>query len=237
MNRIILDTETAGNVNEKRTLRVYDLGFIVVDENNNPLTSRNWVIADVFYGMTHEMQSAYYADKLPAYRDEIQAGIREVITFVDAKREFAAICKEYGIKEVWAYNANFDRTALNVTLRTLSNGFCSHFIPYGVKWCCIHHAAVERLCNTRKYYRWCLSNGFVSKAGNVSTSAETVYAYLLDNPSYKEEHTAYQDALIENEILHSVLKKKKKLHKEPIYNAWIKPQKGFKEFMEKEGEC
>ena len=232
MNRLIIDTETAGNVNDKSTLRVYDLGFVIINDKGEHLAQRNWVIADVFYGMGAEMQSAYYANKLPAYHEEIKQGIREVITFRDAKAEFAALCKEFNVKEVWAYNAQFDRSALNTTLRVLSNGFASYFIPYGIKWCCIHHAAVECICNKRKFYRWALSHGFVSKAGKVRTSAECVYAYLTDNPDYVEEHTAFQDALIETEILLKVLKQRKKLHKEPIFNAWIKPQKGFKEFME-----
>lgn len=231
MYRIVLDVETAGEVDNRSTLRVYDMGFAVLDNDLNIVEHHSWIISDIYYGQSHLMESAYYADKIPThYEPNIKSGKMEVKRFIEAKNNFYAICKKYNVKKVYAFNATFDRSALNSTLTFLSNGFAKFFAPYNVKWRCIQHQAVNDICLSTRYFKFCMEHGFVSDKGNVSTSAETIYRYLTNNPTFEEEHTGLSDVLIEVEILKACLRKRRKLNDTPIYNAWRVPQKKFKDY-------
>ena len=230
MNRIVLDTETTGSVDNHKTLRVYDFGFVVLDGKDEIINSFNWVVREVFFD-DFAMSSAYYADKLPQYRAEIAAGIREVKNFAAIKKDFAAICKEYSVNQVWAYNAGFDRDALNATTTALSNGISRYFLPYGVVWCDIMQNAARLICDTQKYFAFAFDNGYVSPKGNLKTSAECVYRFLTGNADFTEAHTGLKDAEIEADILHACRKLKRKMNKEIRGNAWRIPQKGYKEYL------
>lgn len=230
MYRIVLDTETAGSVENKKTLRVYDFGFAVLDEKDNIVRTFNWVVREIFYD-SFTMGGAYYANKLPKYREEIACGIREVKNFAEVKKDFAKICADYGVKQVWAYNAGFDRDALNATTFILSNGICEEFLPAGVVWCDIQQNATALICNCKKFYKFCFENGYYSKAGNCKTTAEVLYRFLSGNTDFVEAHTGLEDVKIEAEILHACRKLRKKMDRSVKANAWRTPQKGFKEFV------
>lgn len=179
------------------------------------------------------MKTAYYADKLETYYEPaIRNGEMKVVRFLDAKTEFAAICKKYGVKKIYAFNATFDRSALNATLSALSNGFCKFFAPFGTQWKCIQRQAVQDLCTRVSYFKFCIEHGFVSEKGNISTSAESIYAYISQNADFVEQHTGLADVLIETEILRKCLRLRNKLHDEPTFSAWREPQAKFKEYVE-----
>lgn len=229
MYRIVLDTETAGAVDNHKTLRVYDFGFAVLNEQDEIVETGNWVVREIFFD-SFTMGGAYYAEKLPQYFEEIAAGVREVKNFAAVKKEFAAICKKYGVKQVWAFNAGFDRDALDATTAVLSNGICEEFLPAGVEWKDILTAAAELICNTRKYFAFAAENGFTSKAGNCKTSAECVFRFLSNDADFVEAHTGLEDVKIEAAILHACRKQHKRMSGEITGCAWRIPQKGFKEF-------
>lgn len=224
MYRVILDVETAGTFGKSLT---YDLGVVVADANGEIVETRNWVISDVYYGMPEKMQTAYYADKLPTYDSEIALGMRKVISMADTYREFAAICKAYRIREVWAYNAQFDRSALNYTVKACSNGFISDFFPAGVTVKCIMGASLCTLCNSRRY----AATAARSDAGNLRVSAEEVYRFISGKDNFDEEHTGLADALIETEILFACLRRHQKMDTTPkmvtAFKAWRDLQKRF----------
>ena len=229
MYRVVLDTETVSSVDNHKTLRVYDFGFVVLDGKDNIVLSRNWIVREIFYNDSL-MSGAYYADKLPQYKQEIVDGIREIKNFAAIRKEFIAICQEYRVSQIWAYNAGFDRNALNATTTVLSNGICEEFLPANIMWCDIMQNAAMHICDTKKYYQFCIENGYVSKAGNCKTSAETVYRFLTGNVDFEEAHTGLRDAQIEAQILHVCRKRKKKMQREITFHAWKTPQKGFKEY-------
>lgn len=233
MYRVILDCETLGDVNDHSTLKIYDLGYQIVDGKGNVVVARRYVVDDVYYGMRDEMKTAYYAKKLPAYNQAIANGTLEVRKWLNIVEEFAELCKAYKVKYVYAYNAGFDRDATNNTTRVLSNGFKKYFTPYGVKWRCIQAMAGETLCNSKNYFKFAYENGFTSPSGNVRTTAEAVYAYLINDPTYKEEHTALEDVKIETAILFRILKRHQKNDPTPSRVAWRKPQKKFQEWVAK----
>lgn len=233
MYRIILDTETAGNVMQHDTLRVYDFGFVLVDSKFDTVLERRYFVSEIFND--HElMNSAYYAKKLPKYYQALANKEVEIRPWLAIMKEFAELCKAYNVKEVWAYNAGFDRDATNATTKALSNGFKTWFMPYGVQWKCIHHAATSTLCNSKHYFKFAHDNGMISSKGNLQTNAECVYAYLMNDASYKEEHTALEDAKIEAAILAKIKRRHQKTSVNPSRFAWRKPQEKYQKWLDKQ---
>lgn len=215
---IVLDTETTDKVGRKTdqpepyNSLVYDLGFVVIDgKTGAELESHSYIIADTMM-QSRLMQSAYYADKLPAYRAGARldgTGDWKVVSFHDVWSTFCNACRTYDVRTMWAYNCSFDEQALNSTMRTYSNGFRAFFAPYGVQFCDIWDYA-SCITGTRRYVEWALMHGRTTSTGNPSTSAESVYAYLTDNAEYIEKHTALEDARIEATILAACKRRKKK---------------------------
>jgi hypothetical protein len=70
--------------------------------------------------------------------------------------------------------------------------------------------ACSQLINNRNYKNFCIDNELFSKSGlYFSTTAETVYKYLIKDIDFIEQHTALDDSIIESYILMKLLKKGK----------------------------
>lgn len=211
-NYIILDTEgfatDKGAKDFGKVSLAYDIAWLVVTPEG--VIPRHYLVREVFQDT--RMSTAYYADKLPQYYEALGKGDLELMNFKNIYNLFRADCKEHKVKSVWAYNARYDRDSLNFTLRTLSNGFASFFIPYGVKWRDIwDYASV--ITGTKKFVRWCEQNSLISEKGNPSTTADTVGKYLRKDMTYAEEHTALSDCYDELQILEAAKRRKSKSRK------------------------
>lgn len=155
------------------------------------------------------MNSAYYAEKRPQYLDGMGTDW-EVANTITIYRTVKEDIKEYEVRDLWAYNARYDMAIMNSTIRQMSNGFQAYFIPFKCRWRDIWDYAGSTICNTRKYVKWCLENGYTTANGNPSTSADTVGKYLRNDHRYIECHTALQDAMDEAFILREAKKRKQK---------------------------
>lgn len=212
-NFIVLDTEGVivgkpNKCNLGATALFYDFGFVVANRDGETLDKYSFVNTDVFndYDL---MLSAYYAKKLPQYH----AGIGESWVPASTLEIWHTFCKcivDYGVRDIWAYNANYDRASVNYTISQKSNGFRRFFAPYGCKWRDVWDYAGSTLCNTTKYVKWCKDNGLVSAFGNPKTSADTLGKYLRGDMAYSECHTALADAEDELFILQAALRRKQK---------------------------
>ena len=61
--------------------------------------------------------------------------------------------------------------------------------------------ALQTIIQQKKYVAFCRTNNLKSKSGKgCATSAESVFAFITNNPNYIEELTALSDALIEMAI-------------------------------------
>lgn len=214
---IIVDTETAplptcpadGKAHPEASL-VYDLGIMVCDRAGKVYVRKSYIIGEVFHD-SDLMNSAYYGAKRPQYEAEIATGAHEVVSFYDAWQAVRDLMREHKVREVWAYNVNFDRRALDNTLRTLSAGWQRFFFPYGVTLRDIWDAAGATICATRKFVAFCRAHGFMTPNGNPKTDAETVYRYLVQDNTLTESHTALADCGWEFQILLRVLRRHPKL--------------------------
>ena len=222
---LLIDVETA---NTTQDALVYDIGYIVANRSEI-LETHSFIISDIFEGEKNLMKSAYYAEKIPFYYNGLHNNEFILTNFYSLRRRFYDLFKRYNIKKIYAYNAHFDITALNTTLRFLTGSKYRFFFPYGVEIGCIWSMACQVICTQKKYIQFCIENNFVSSSGNISTSAETVYRYMQKLPEFDEAHTGLQDVLIEYEILKKCFAQHKKMNTKINRLCWKIPQKARKE--------
>ena len=225
---MILDTETTNTMDDPL---VYDIGYIIIDKKGTIYKMESFVVSDIFFGEKDLMKTAYYAEKLPMYYEDIQCGYRKVVNLYTARQTIRQDIESYKIQAVCAYNANFDLKAVNTTQRYITKSKYRYFIPYGVPIWCIWNMACNTICNTSKYIDFCLQNHFISNNGNIQTSAEVVYRYLIDDINFMELHTGIDDVIIEKEIFTYCIKKKgiTKVEKNINRSCWQIPQQKRKE--------
>ena len=196
---LILDVETA---NDTTDAIVYDIGFMLIDLCTGTVCEQgSFVIRDTFVYERELVKVAYYADKIPEYIADIQRGKRQMIDFMAARRHILNIMEKYDCHTVAAYNCNFDRNALNTTLRFLTKSKYRYFFPYSTNFVCIWNMACDSICQTSEYKTFAETNRHYSNHGkNYRATAETVYAFLTDNANFTEEHKGLDDVKIECEI-------------------------------------
>ncbi len=232
---LVVDVETANSTEQALT---YDIGFSVCDKKGNVYESKSFAISDIFFDEkkifnNYElMDSAYYANKLPQYYEGMRSGAWKVVPLLVARQEIHRLMKEYNINVVCAYNCNFDKNALNTTLRYISKSKIRWFFPYGTEFYCIWNMACQTICKQKGYLRFCLKNGLYSESGNMKTSAETVWAYMTQNPNFEEKHTGLEDVKIEVQIFAKCIAQHKKMEKGINRLCWRIPQADFKEMLQ-----
>ena len=219
---LVVDVETANSTDDAL---VYDLGYAVVDRFGNVYETASFVISDIFQDEADLMSSAYYAEKIPQYLEGIAAHDFIVTNFYQARKAILAVMEKYGITEVCAYNASFDRNALNTTQRWLTKSKYRYFFPYGTQINCIWHMACQVICTQKRYRKFCETNGFVKPSGNLHTNAEAVYAYMTKDATFDESHTGLADVLIEVQIMAKCFAQHKKMDKSINKSCWRIPQK------------
>ena len=214
---IVGDIETANHTDDALA---YDVGLAIADRYGNIYAKKSFVVSEIFFDEQDLMQSAYYSHKIPEYLQGIADGSREVVTLYEVYKTLKEWNETYKPKAFLAYNAFFDMTGLNRTQRYITKSKYRYILPYGLPVQCIWHMACQVICSQKKYYDFCIENGFVSKAGNISTSAETVYRFLIGDPTFTEEHKGLEDVEIETAIFAECIKKKMKMNRNINRACW-----------------
>lgn len=212
---MVFDTETANGLDDPI---VYDLGFAVIDKKGKVYETHSLVIRDVFYEMNDLMQSAYYANKLPKYHEEIASGQRKVVSFYEAKRLFKEVCDRYNIKVAVAHNARFDYRSTTKTQRYITKSKYRFFLPYGIELWDTMKMANDTICKQTMYKEWCKANGYMTKNNQVRKTAEILYRYISGKYDFIESHTGLEDVLIEKEIFIHCIRQHKPMRKKCFSN-------------------
>lgn len=223
---VVIDTETTNSIEQPLP---YDFGWAILNTETGEIVRKfSFVCAEIFLDR-ELMEQAYFAEKIPNYWEEIQSGQRQLKRLLSIRKEFWNCLKTYNIHQVCAYNMGFDIRASNNDTRYLTSSFIRWFFPYDVEFICIWHMACTSFLNTLEYINFAKSHGFVSKVGNIQTSAENAYRYLKNNPSFVEKHTGLEDVEIECEILMNCLKKgDENMKYNPSCACWRNVQKTAK---------
>jgi hypothetical protein len=222
---IVLDTETAnGFVTEDGKLNlndslVYDIGFNIIDKKGNVYERYSFAIRDIFCGMAEMMKSAYYAEKIPKYWEDIKAKKRQIVSFMTAYKIVREKIKQYNIKAVSAHNARFDVNALNNTIRYITKSRIRYFFPRNVEIYDTYKAALKTLCTQKYYKEFCEKNNYMTKhkVPRVRATAEVLYKYISGNYDFIEEHQGIYDVDIESKILVQILRQHSKVEYLKLY--------------------
>lgn len=223
---IVLDTETANSVEQPLP---YDVGWAVVDKKGNIYKQFSFVVYEIFCEQKELMKTAYYAEKIPQYEKDIQAGTRKIASICSIRKILIECMKRYNTKTVYAYNMGFDKRALNNDIRYITKSWLRWFFPYGTEFKCIWHMACTCILNRPTFIRFAEDNGFISEAGNIQTSAEVAYKYITKNINFVESHTGLEDVKIETAILAYCFRQHKKFDDSINSACWTKVQKFRKE--------
>ena len=202
MNVAIIDTETT------KSGMVYDFGAAIMNAATGEIVATMNAVVEETFSDVSGMATAYYAAKIPAYLEAINAGALEVLGFGDCFKRFGALLESYDVRSVWAYNMAFDYKALNRTIAELSNGFVTSFFPASVKCYDLMSSAINLVGNTRRYQKWAIEHDYVTPTGRASATAETMFRFIADDDSFIEDHTALSDAIVEADILAHLVAKK-----------------------------
>jgi len=186
---LVLDVETDGRDN------VVDLGWCL-RTRKEVLGSGGFLMMDIF-----AKKGSYYSKDYLGMADR-----REIEpTLFEQAREFInnLVNSLDGRVILCAYNASFDRRALNKTsLRHDGTFFFNRYFDWMDIWRAWADVAPRA-------YRELAP--FSASGKYLSTTAENVYRFEFQDPWFEEAHTGEADAIIESDILDRVLKRKKRL--------------------------
>ena len=223
---LVIDTETANTIEQPLP---YDIGYAICDRYGNIVIERSFIVAEIFLDHKEMMKSAYFAEKIPHYWEDIKNGTREIKSIFNIRKQIKADMKEWNVKKVGAYNMGFDKRALNNVIRYCSKSLIRWFFPFGTEYFCIWHMACQVVLNSTSYIKFALQNGFVSEKDNILTSAEVCYRFLTKQVNFIESHTGLEDVHIEVEIMAKCFSTHKKMDKKINSACWRLPQKKRKE--------
>ena len=216
---LVCDTETANTFRKENgqldtsSVLVYDCGWCVMDTAGTIYKEQSFVNSDIFVGEKELMQSAYYAKKIPQYVEDLRAGKRKMATTYEIRKAMLDDLKAYGIKEIVAHNARFDYNALNTLQRWTTKSKYRYWFPYGVEIWDTMKMARDVIHKMPTYRKFCEENGYLTKNGSLSTTAENLYKFISKNADFKENHTGLEDVQIEREIFLYCKKQHKKMRK------------------------
>ena len=216
--KIVLDTETCP-INkdfegvDPYNMFTYDCGWAVVDKRGRIYKTRSFINADIFLDEKDLMQSAYYANKIPQYWEDIKSGKRILTSFFDIRKAFAEDVQEYSVKEIYAHNMRFDYGTLNNTQRWLTKSKYRYFFPYGLEICDTLKMARQVIGKMPTYQKFCKENGYLTKNNQLKFTAEILYRFISKDNDFVENHTGLEDVMIEKEILSYCYKQHKKMER------------------------
>lgn len=215
--KMVLDCETAPcdrTIEEVTPINMlaYDIGWVITDKRGNVYAERSFVNADIFLDEQELMRSAYYANKVPEYWEDIKSGKRIITSFYNIHKALMDDIQTYNIKQVFAHNMRFDYGALNNTQRWLTKSKYRYFFPKSVDICDTLKLARQLIAPMPTYKRFCEENGYLTRNNQVRLTAEILYRFISGEENFEEEHKGLDDCLIEKEILAYCYRKHKKMN-------------------------
>ena len=216
---LVLDTETANTFTDEdgrldtSSVLMYDCGWCVMDTKGNIYEERSFVNRDIFVDEREIMRSAYYARKIPRYVEDLQSGNRTMASTYEIRKAMLADLATYGITEVVAHNARFDLNALNTIQRWTTKSKYRYWFPYGTEIWDTMKMARDVMHKMPTYRKFCEENGFLTQNGRLSATAENLYRFIAQDPTFVESHTGLEDVQIEREIMLYCFRQHKKMRK------------------------
>lgn len=223
---MVLDTETCSDY-------VFDIGFTLIDRNGKIYETGSFVIAEFINNpsVLDMFNDRYTRTKIAQYYYNLYQnnGSFCVKPFAEIRAIINQVCEEYH-PVICAYNLAFDLCHLNKTMQYFNNTD-SFFNDATLEQIDLWNSAMCVLA-TKTYVEFCTKHEFFTPKHNIRTDAETMYRFISGNVDFEEKHTAFEDTLIERDILVACIKKHKRFDKNIVgmimHNKnWRKVQKLF----------
>ena len=187
---IVIDTETCPVDKSLEqvlptNMWVYDCGFAVVNKRTGEVFETwSFVNADIFLDEKELMKSAYYAEKIPMYWEDIKSGKKILTSFYNIRKQLVDCCERYNVKKVFAHNMRFDYGTLNTTQRWLTKSKYRYFFPYGLEICDTMKMARDVVCKMPSYRRFCEENNYLTTRGQLRVTAEILYRFITKDNTF-----------------------------------------------------
>lgn len=207
---LLIDTETANSLD---CPFCYNIAWAVIDAYGNVYAYGNYINTDVFYGMPDLMQSAYYAHKIPEYKEQIERGVIDTADWYTIRKALRDTCEEYHIKAIIAHNMRFDYRSCTTTQRYETASKYRYFFPKGVELWDTMKMAQDVIVPKASYRRFCEGNGYICANGQLRKTAEVLYRYITQDEDFEEEHKAMEDVDIECQIFWYCVRQHKKMRR------------------------
>lgn len=206
---IVLDVEGMS------TCRPYNIGYIVADRYGKIYKKRSIALPACFWenisdclktGQAIDMTKQNIQEILQDFNNKRRKRKYTLMQVEEFKKCLIKDIQRYKIKEIYAYNCPFDKGRIKALFKEQFEE-----LEKTVKFLDIIPAILKTRLLTKKYIMFCRENGFLTEKGNIKTTAEIVYRYLVNDLNFQEEHTGLADVLIEYQILLAAFKTHKKL--------------------------
>lgn len=224
---MVLDVETIG-VGEKA---IFDIGFIICDKLGNKFIKRSYLIKEVFEDKKR-MEKAYYFNKYPKYLKGIKNGDFVVESWENVLKDMWSLIKQYDVKQISAYNLNFDLGAIQYTNNELRNREFKMFNNLELQ--CLYGLAVETIGQQKTFQKQFHDMRKFTQSGKfLQGTAEAMYQYMTQKFDFIEQHMGIYDCEIEVEIMARCYRQRKKFTK-GILNAPYRKLPVRSEFFKQE---
>ena len=192
---MVLDTETIGLTNRI----IYNLGYKIFDLINGKVVVKNDFVVQQFYDNKPLMMTAYYKDKRPIYTSLMKGKKAKKEKWGKIMQVVCNDIKKYQIENCYAYNSNFDIKSIETTMQLFPKNK-NNILDYVEIKDIMRY--IEPITESEDFEKFAIANGNVSDiTGKPSKSAQSVYRYITNDPTFVESHTALADCDIELDIL------------------------------------
>lgn len=226
---MVADTETVG-LGKKAF--VFDFGYVIGNKRGKIFCERQFLIREVITNPKIMLHALYNPDWRTMMGGKLFSIYMPALGNSEMKiypwREVLEIMRDdiltFGVDVFSAYNLNFDLGAMNKTHNMITE---KNLNFDRLDLLCLWKFSCITVCRSRLFHDICAqqndpgAHDWISAANNVRTTAEKVYAFLTNNYSFVESHTALHDAQIEFEIMQILMNKKTKIpYNELDYMPW-----------------
>ena len=217
---MVFDTETCNTPKIEGQLdvsngQVYDFSFQIVDNEGHVYEEHSYINEDVFFDLPEAMNEAYFADKIPQYKEDLRLGYHQMVNTWDMYRIVRNMVEKYDIKAFIAHNARFDVAVLNSTLRYQTKSVRRFFFPYGIPIWDTMKMANDTICKLSSYKQFCMEHNYMTNhmVPQPRKTAEILWRFLQKDNDFVESHTGLKDAQIEAQIFAECVRRHKKMER------------------------
>jgi len=210
---LFVDTETIGSLYVAESVLPFEIGIKVFDLENMKVVKEKSYLIRKFFNNKYIMLSTFSATKYPKYFEKVENDKRyKLVSTNDMAQDLEKIINRYNIKIMVAHNGKFDQNAIARLCEEFGVDNPSKKIDL------LDTQEISKVITfSKEYSEFCLTNqerlnsmkesAFITNSGRVRTTAQAIYSFITQNPTFEEAHTGLEDIDIEIEIFKESLKR------------------------------